>query len=80
MYGPEGPYHLFVGIDASHALAKMSFKEEDLRPPSSTNNNTNNPQSNKYLSDLTIEEKKVLEDWRKKLIDTRKYPIVGKLI
>jgi membrane-associated progesterone receptor component len=66
MYGPGGPYNIFVGIDASRALAKMSFKEEDLQ--------------NNDLSDLTEAEKKVLEDWRVKLIETRKYPVVGTLV
>ena len=66
MYGPGGPYHLFAGIDASKALAKMSFKPEDV--------------SSRDLSDLTDEQKKVLADWEKRFIEVKKYPIVGQLI
>jgi membrane-associated progesterone receptor component len=66
MYGEEGPYHIFAGIDASRALAKMSFKPEDL-------NSTD-------LSDLTEEQKKTLDDWETKFISVRKYPVVGKLV
>ena len=63
-YGEGGPYFCFAGIDASRALAKMSFKEEDL---TSTD-----------LSDLTPEQKKTLDDWDKRL--SSKYPIVGTII
>lgn len=66
MYGEGGPYHLFSGIDASRALAKMSFSPENL-----TSCDT---------SDLTLEEAKVLSDWEKKFIEVRKYPVVGTLI
>jgi membrane-associated progesterone receptor component len=66
MYGKDGPYYLFSGIDASKALAKMSFKPEDL--------------NNKDLTDLTEVQQKTLRDWEKKFIVSRKYPIVGKLV
>lgn len=63
MYSEGGPYHIFAGIDASRALAKMSFKPEDL--------------SSSDLSDLTEEQLKVLNDWETKFINSRKYPVVG---
>lgn len=56
----------FPGIDASRALAKMSFKEEDL--------------SSRDLSELTAEQQKTLVDWEKKFIVSRKYPVVGSII
>lgn len=66
MYGKGGPYFLFAGIDASKALAKMSFKEEDL--------------NSRDLSDLTPEQLKTLKDWETKFIISRKYPVVGNII
>lgn len=66
MYGKGGPYHIFAGIDASRALAKMSFNEEDLK--------------SNDLSDLTPEQLKVLGDWEKKFVETRKYPVVGEIV
>jgi membrane-associated progesterone receptor component len=66
MYGEGGPYHIFAGIDASKALAKMSFLEEDLK---STD-----------LSDLTGEQIKILNDWEKKFIEVKKYPVVGTFV
>jgi membrane-associated progesterone receptor component len=47
-YGPEAGYHVFVGKDASRALAKSSLKPEDAVP---------------NYSDLADNELKVLEDW-----------------
>jgi hypothetical protein len=44
---PDGPYSMFVGIDASRALAKMSFDPDDLKSHD--------------ISDLTEEERKVHE-------------------
>eukprot|EP01041_Mallomonas_annulata_P008711 gene8711-17998_t len=63
-YGADGGYNLFAGKDASRALAKMSFKDEDV-------NNTD-------LSDLTETQLKTLNDWEKKFIEVRKYPILEK--
>jgi membrane-associated progesterone receptor component len=66
MYGKGGPYFLFAGIDASKALAKMSFKPEDLE--------------SRDLSDLTPVQQKTLADWEKKFIIQRKYPVVGNIL
>lgn len=66
MYGINGPYHRFTGIDASRALAKMSFDPSDI--------------ASSDLSDLQPEQLKILDDWEKKFIDVKKYPIVGTLI
>lgn len=66
MYGRGGPYFLFAGIDASKALARMSFKPQDL--------------TSRDLSDLTPEQLKTLDDWEKKFIVSRKYPVVGKIV
>ena len=53
MYGKDGPYHVFAGIDASRALAKMSFEKEDVESVD--------------LSDLTEEQMKTLDEVRSKL-------------
>jgi len=63
-YGIGGPYNCFVGNDASRALAKMTFNEEDL--------------SNSDTSDLSPAQLKTLQDWYNKLIS--KYPVVGEII
>lgn len=47
-YAPGQNYHLFVGRDASRALAKSSLSIQDASP---------------YVSDLGPAELKVLEDW-----------------
>ena len=65
-YGPGGSYHLFAGIDASRALAKMSFDAEDV--------------NSSDLSDLTEEQLKILDDWEEKFQKKRLYPLVGRLV
>jgi len=64
-YAKGRPYNLFVGVDASRALAKMS-----LDPAVAQNPDT---------SDLTEKEIKVLNDWVKTFEERKGYPIVGKL-
>lgn len=66
MYGIDGPYFRFAGIDASRALAKMSFDAADL--------------SSSDLSDLTPEQVKTLNDWENKFLEAKKYPVVGTLV
>ena len=65
LYGEGGPYHVFAGIDASRALAKMSFEKDDL-------------ESND-LSDLSDTQVKTLEEWVTRFSDLRKYPAVAVL-
>lgn len=62
-YGPEGPYKHFAGIDASRALAKMSFSAEDI--------------TSHDVSDLDETQRKTLQEWVDKFENTRKYPVVG---
>ncbi|KAL6321636.1 hypothetical protein AAG906_025468 [Vitis piasezkii] len=52
-YGPGGPYALFAGKDASRALAKMSFEEQDLTGD---------------LSGLGPFELEALQDWEYKFM------------
>lgn len=53
-YGPGGPYAMFVGRDASRALALMSFDPRDL---------TGNTEG------LSDSEHEVLQDWEYKFMD-----------
>lgn len=64
-YGPGGSYHQFAGVDASRALAKMSFDPKDIENPTT--------------GDLTEKEKKVLDDWIKTFEERKHYPCVGLL-
>lgn len=66
MYAEGGPYFLFAGKDVSRALAKMSFKSEDV--------------DNLDISDLTDDQRKTLGEWETKFSTVRKYPCVGKLV
>ena len=51
-YGPpDGPYRGFAGYDASHALAKMSLKPEDVHGD---------------ISGLSAAERDILDDWERK--------------
>lgn len=52
MYGPEGSYNLFVGKDASVALAKMKFDKEFM-----------DPSLLHWARDLDEKELNILEDW-----------------
>mmetsp|Transcript_11278 Transcript_11278/g.11309 ORF Transcript_11278/g.11309 Transcript_11278/m.11309 type:complete len:323 (+) Transcript_11278:64-1032(+) len=65
-YGPGGGYHLFAGKDASRALAKMSFSDEDV--------------SSHDLSDLDETQLKTLADWERRFIEVKLYPVVGRLV
>jgi len=47
-YGPDGPYKVFAGKDASRALGMSSVKEEDVRAE---------------WQDLGDKEKQTLDDW-----------------
>lgn len=62
-YGAGGAYNLFTGRDCSRALAKMSLDPKDVTED---------------VSDLTADERKVLDDWVVKF--EAKYPVVGRVL
>lgn len=64
-YGPGCSYNRFAGLDASRALALMSFDAADAQ--------------NSDVSDLTDKQLKVLNDWIKTFEERKGYPIVGRL-
>jgi predicted heme/steroid binding protein len=63
LYGPDGPYQIFAGRDASRALAKMSMEVNDLESSD--------------LTDLTKEQTASLAKWFETF--QSKYPLVGAL-
>jgi len=64
-YGPDGPYHVFAGRDASRALARLSFDEETLANP--------------RIDDLGAAELDQLNDWIEKF-EMKRYRVVGRLV
>jgi membrane-associated progesterone receptor component len=66
MYGVNGPYHIFAGIDASRALAKMSFDEADV--------------SSSDVTDLNEQQITTLNEWEDRFTNVKKYPVVAYLV
>ena len=65
LYGPGKSYSCFAGREASRAMARLSFEEEDL--------------SSTKLEDLGPFERNTLDDWYQKFKLYKCYPIVGRV-
>jgi membrane-associated progesterone receptor component len=64
-YGEGSGYHCFAGREASRAMARLSFDEEDLK--------------SLKLDDLSPFDKSNLDDWVDKFRNYKAYPIVGRV-
>ena len=64
MYGKGTGYNVFIGKDASVALAKMKFNKEFM-----------DPAQLHWSQDLNEQELNILEDWLSRFV--QKYKLVG---